>query len=236
LTALVTPIGIDEPRPELKDIQPSFNGYGLGFGLRDYRGHKLVTHTGGLPGYVSRVAMIPDLRLGVAILTNQESGAAFDSVANFVLDFYLGAPPRDWIAALKALEDSERSGAAAGDRKTAGDRDARSGPSLPLPRYAGSYRDAWYGDVTISQSNGALTIRFDHTPALSGMLEHWQHDTFVARWNDRELRADAFITFALQPDGSIESARMQAVSPETDFSFDFQDLLLRPARRPDPRH
>jgi len=236
LTAMVTPIGIGEPRPELKDIQPSFNGYGLGFGLRDYRGHKLVTHTGGLPGYVSRVAMIPDLRLGVAILTNQEAGEAFDSVANHVLDFYLGAPPRDWIAALKALEDSERSGAAAADRKTAGDRDVRSGPSLPLPRYAGTYRDAWYGDVTIRQSNGALTIQFDHTPALSGTLEHWQHDAFVARWTDRELRADAFITFALQPDGSIESARMRAVSPETDFSFDFQDLLLRPVPRADPRH
>jgi hypothetical protein len=85
--------------------------------------------------------------------------------------------------------------------------------------------------VTIAAANGSLTIQFDHTPALAGTLEHWQQDTFVVRWADRELRADAFITFALNPDGSIESARMRAVSPETDFSFDFQDLLLRPATR-----
>ena len=74
-------------------------------------------------------------------------------------------------------------------------------------------------------------IRFTHTPLLTGKLEHWQHDTFVARWDDRELRADAYVTFALNPDGSIDRAKMQAVSPATDFSFDFQDLLLEPVRR-----
>jgi hypothetical protein len=74
-------------------------------------------------------------------------------------------------------------------------------------------------------------MRFDKTPALTGPLTHWQHDTFVAKWTDRDLRADAYITFALDPDGRIDSARMRAVSPETDFSYDFQDLLLRPVGR-----
>src|SRR3954449_4960806 len=64
LTTLVTPIPIGAGPPEFAAVRPSFNGYGLGFGLRDYRGHKLVTHTGGLPGYVSKVAMIPDQQLG----------------------------------------------------------------------------------------------------------------------------------------------------------------------------
>ena len=71
-------------------------------------------------------------------------------------------------------------------------------------------------------------MRFTKTPSLVGDLEHWQYDTFVVRWRDRELRADAFVTFALKPDGTIDQAKMQAVSPSTDFSFDFQDLLLVP--------
>jgi hypothetical protein len=75
-----------------------------------------------------------------------------------------------------------------------------------------------------------LTIAFDHTPALSGTLEPWQHDTFVARWKNRELRADAFVTFALTPEGGIDTVRLRAVSPDTDFSYDFQDLLLRPVK------
>ena len=82
----------------------------------------------------------------------------------------------------------------------------------------------------LREEGGKLVMRFSHTPALVGDLEHWQHDTFVARWRDRELRADAYVTFALNPDGSIDQAKMRAVSPATDFSFDFQDLLLKPAR------
>lgn len=50
------------------------------------------------------------------------------------------------------------------------------------------------------------------------------------RWSDRELHADAYITFALNPDGTIDQAKMRAVSPATDFSFDFQDLVLKPAK------
>ena len=40
----------------------------------------------------------------------------------------------------------------------------------------------------------------------------------------------AFVSFALDPEGKVEQAKMRAVSPATDFSFDFQDLLLRPVR------
>ena len=53
----------------LPALRSSFNGYALGFCVRDYRGRKLVMHTGGLPGYLSRVAMLPDLKAGVAVLT-----------------------------------------------------------------------------------------------------------------------------------------------------------------------
>jgi len=74
-------------------------------------------------------------------------------------------------------------------------------------------------------------MRFSRSPDLVGDLEHWQYDTFVARWRDRSLRADAFVTFSLNPDGSIERATMKPVSPATDFSYDFQDLLLRPVGR-----
>ena len=105
-----------------------------------------------------------------------------------------------------------------------------SGPSLPLERYAGKYTDPWYGEIDIERDDDGLVIRFAHTPALVGDLVHWQHDTFVARWRDRELRADAYVTFALNPDGTIAHATMQAVSPATDFSYDFQDLFLTRVR------
>ena len=231
LTGIVTPIPIGNPPPELPPLRMNFHGYALGFDIRDYRGHKVVMHTGGLPGYVSRVAMIPDLDVGVAVLTNQESGGAFDSIAFHILDHYLGVPAFDWIDGYKKVQARNAANDAAAERSGASARDASSKPSLPLAKYAGTYRDAWYGDITIAEESGKLVMRFSHTPALAGDLEHWQHDTFVARWRDRELRADAFVTFALNPNGSIDQAKMRAVSPATDFSFDFQDLLLKPVRR-----
>ena len=107
-------------------------------------------------------------------------------------------------------------------------RDTNSRPSLTAAAYAGRYRDAWYGDVVIEEEGGKLAIQFTHTPRLAGDLEHWQYDTFVARWRDRTLMADAYVTFSLKPDGSIDEVRMRAVSPLTDSSFDFHDLLLKP--------
>jgi hypothetical protein len=99
-----------------------------------------------------------------------------------------------------------------------------------LQKYAGEYEDPWYGNVSITREGEGLVMRFSHSPGMVGDLQHWQYDTFVVRWRDRELRADAFVTFALTAEGEIARATMKAISPATDFSFDFQDLLLKPAR------
>lgn len=50
------------------------------------------------------------------------------------------------------------------------------------------------------------------------------------KWDERTLNGDAFVSFALDADGKPREARMQAASDLTDFSFDFQDLLLKPVR------
>jgi CubicO group peptidase (beta-lactamase class C family) len=231
LTTLVTPRPLGNPPPELAAQRQNFRGYALGLDVADYRGRRLVMHTGGLPGYVSRVMMIPELDLGIAVLTNQEAGRAFDAIAFRVADHYLGAPPTDWLDAYQKVEARQLKALADAEQTTTAARNTASRPSLPLAKYAGTYTDQWYGDVAIEEQGGKLQIRFTRTPGLVGDLEHWQYDTFVARWRDRELRADAFVTFALNPDGTIAQARMQAVSQDTDFSFDFQDLLLEPSQR-----
>ena len=229
LWSVVTPLGVGVPPPELKAIRSNFAGYGLGFNLRDYRGYKLVSHTGGLSGFVSRIAMIPELKVGVAVFTNQESEEAYMALTCRILDHYIGADDTDWIrgfAQYRARTDSLR---ALQELRTVMSRDSLSRPSLSLDRYAGDYEDAWYGTISIVKEGGGLVMKFSHSPVMTGDLQHWQYDTFVVRWRDRELRADAFVTFALTAEGEIDRATMKAVSPATDFSYDFQDLLLKPA-------
>ncbi len=231
LTTIVTPLAPGlTTAPELAPLRHGFSGYALGLNVRDYRGARMWNHGGGLPGYVSRVVMMPDTKLGVTVLTNAEAGGVLDAIANHVVDHYLSAPPHDWIEGYRAVTARGEAFMAEREKKAAAARDVASKPSLALDRYAATYEDAWYGDIAITLEQGRLVMTFSHTPSLVGDLEHWQYDTFVVRWRDRELRADAFVTFALNPDGSIDQAKMRAVSASTDFSFDFQDLLLKPKR------
>lgn len=229
--SVVTPMTISEPSvPELLPVKPNFLGYGEGWQLSDYRGRKLVWHTGGWPGMVSRLTLVPEHKLGVIVLTSQEVGAAFNAVTMRALDAFLDAPKTDWTAAYAAAVAKAQSKADDSWQKHVKARAANSQPSLPLARYADTYRDPWYGDITIKQEGGKLVMRFSHTAELVGELEHWQHDVFIVRWRERWLNADAFVSFALTPDGAIREARMEAISPLTDFSFDFHDLRLVPVK------
>ncbi|MBS7455602.1 serine hydrolase [Coralloluteibacterium stylophorae] len=226
---VVTPRAIRPPQvPALAAATPNFLGYGEGWNISDYRGEKLVWHTGGWPGMVSRVTLVPSRKIGIVVLTNAEAGAAFQAVTMRALDAMLGAPDTDWTAAYAAGLGRQQEEATADWERHLAARDADSEPSLPLADYAGTYRDPWYGDVRVERSGTGLAIRFSKTAQLVGDLEHWQHDTFLVRWRDRQLNADAFLSFALTPDGAIREARMEPVSPLTDFSFDFQDLRLAP--------
>lgn len=231
ITTIATPRPIADPPQEISELKPNFSGYGLGIGIRDYRGMKILQHTGGLPGFLSQVTMIPSLKLGISILTNQESSEAYNSITYFIVDYYLSAPSKDWIASFLKYKQRQEASVKDEEKKAEEKRDKTSRPSLPLQNYAGLYRDDWYGDVEIIWTGEKLRIKFSHTPSLAGELEHWQYDTFIAKWDERELRADAYVTFSLNPDGTIERVKMKAFSPATDFSFDFQDLLLKPVKR-----
>ncbi len=226
---MMTPIPVSKPSvPELVPAAPNFLGYGQGWMLSDYRGHRLVWHTGGWPGMVSRLTLVPGSGVGVVVLTNQEVGAAFNAVTYTALDMMLGASPHDWVDAYAKAVAKAGSDADVDWKKHLAARDASSRPSLPLAGYAGTYRDPWYGDVVIARSGKDLSMQFARTRELAGRLEHWQNDTFIVRWNDRAMNADAFVDFTLDHDGKVSEVRMQPVSPLTDFSFDFQDLRLAP--------
>ena len=214
--------------PPLAELSPKFSDYALGWFLRDYRGRKMVGHSGGVQGFVSRVMLVPEENLGVVILTNAEAGGAMESILMHIVDHYLGAPATDWTAGFKSLREMQESGAAEVMKRQSGSRAADSQPSLALEKYAGKYEDAWYGSATIQMEDGKLVFRLDHTPKAVADLQHWQYDTFKAHWRDATIE-DAFVTFDLKADGSIDHFTMAAVSPLADFSFDYQDLFFKPA-------
>lgn len=226
-----TPMKIGTPKGPLASTKPNFYAYGLGFQLRDYKGQLVAMHGGALQGFYSRVLLVPESKLGIAILTNAESGGALSALQYRLMDQYMtGATPTDWIKLVSDVEEEAHAKELARLKSASTTRASTSKPSLALSAYEGQYEDPWYGIMNVKRNGNKLVMSFSKTPDLTGEMEHFQHDTFIVRWKERNFNADAYATFSLDHDGSIDHVKMKAVSEETDFSYDFHDLLFTPVK------
>lgn len=203
-----------------------FSAYGLGWFLSDVKGYKQATHTGGLAGVVTQVTILPEMKLGIIVFTNQQVGAAFTAITNTIKDSYLGMPKTDRVTEYHArvVAGNENAKKITGEIWTAIDAQQKNNTKIDLNQFTGTFRDAWFGDVTISLKNGKLMFVSKRSPRLSGEMLYYKGNTFVSKWNDRSLDADAFVKFNLDTEGKAAGMTMEAISPLTDFSFDFQDL------------
>lgn len=207
-------------------LKSNFKMYGLGLVLQDYNGFKIVSHTGGLPGMVSKVTMIPSKKIGIIVLTNQQSGYAFRAITNNIMDKMLGINGNNWLEFFKEKREKSLKKSEKIMKKDSDNRALNTKPTLSLKEYCGIYKDAWRGDVEIFLKNNKLNMKFSRTNGLNGIMEHWQYNTFVVKWEDRTLEADCFVTFNIDYKGKVNNFKMKPISPLTDFSYDFQDLFL----------
>ncbi|CAM2980052.1 serine hydrolase [Brevundimonas diminuta] len=206
--------------------------YAMGLQVQDYRGERLATHGGGSPGGISATVLIPGRKIGFSVFTNAEESFLLRALRSGLSDIAMNKVDVDWIADSKRIEaeGTEKSLKAAVeiDAKQA----AGAAPSLPLEAYAGTWRDPWYGDIVIEprtegrgrNRKSGLWLRFTHTPALQGWLEPYDGETFRTRFPDKR-EEDAFITFSIAT-AKPATATVKGVSPDIDFSYDYQDLRL----------
>ena len=204
-----------------------FLSYGLGWFLSDVKGYKQATHTGGLAGIVTQVTLLPELKLGIIVFTNQQSGAAFTSITNTIKDSYLGIKGIDHV---KENHDRVLRGEAEAKKITdtiwrdieAQQKATTSKTDVNL--FTGTYQDKWFGDAVISMKNGKLWFDSKRSFQMTGELFPYKGNTFIVKWTERSMDADAYVMFDLDNDGKASGFKMKAISPLTDFSFDFHDL------------
>ena len=216
------------PGPTLYNMH--FMAYGLGWVLNDARGYKVISHTGGLPGMVTKFTLIPEQHLGIIVLTNQEAGLAYHAVTSTIMDHYLGVTDQDRVQQMadigkKMAAGNTQTDAAVWKQVAAAQKAAPKKPDYAA--YVGRYHDAWLGDVSIFAQGPQLWLKAKRAPRLTGQLLPYRGNTYVVRWRDRSFNADAFAAFTLDEQGRASSIRMKPVSAATDFSYDFQDLDLR---------
>jgi hypothetical protein len=203
-----------------------FYGYGLGWFLSDVKGFKQVSHTGGLEGIVTQTTLFPELNLGIVVLTNQQSGAAFSAITNTIKDSYLNIPYTNYV---EIYSKREKDNIAEAD-KTSDEvwatiaKNKKENLKIDLKKYAGSFKDDWFGTILISEIEGHLFFKSIRSPKLAGEIFFYKDHILVVKWNNRSFNADAFLSFELDKNGNINVLKMKAVSELTDFSYDFQDL------------
>ncbi|MFD2565452.1 serine hydrolase [Aquimarina rubra] len=218
-----------KPNPRTKQ---HFAAYGLGWFIIDKQGKIVVSHTGGLPGMLSKTVLVPELNLGIVVLTNSSSGgSAYSSIPEMILDSYLEIEERDWI---KELADRTKTRGNESDAVTTEVWKAveeNKSSIIDLNNYTGTYKDNWFGEVEIAMKDGKLWFTSKRSPKLNGQMYFYKATTFAIKWEYTDMNADAFAIFSLNEEGKGISIKMKGISPNIDFSFDFQDLDLKRVKK-----
>jgi len=203
-----------------------FKSYGLGWQLSDIKGYKQVAHSGALEGIYTQTTLFPELNLGIVVLTNQQSGAAFSAITNTIKDSYLNIPFSDYV---ELYSKREKDNIAEADKTTTEvwatiAKNKKDKLKIDLKKYEGIFVDNWFGQIEISQKKGKLFFTSIRSPKLIGEIFFYKDNTLVVKWNTRSFNADAFLSFELDKNGNMNVLKMKPISELTDFSYDFQDL------------
>jgi CubicO group peptidase (beta-lactamase class C family) len=186
-----------------------FLTYGLGWFLSDYRGRKLVEHGGAIDGMRAEVALMPEEKVGLVILTNLHGTILPHALMLKIFDFYLNAPARDWSSEFLKSSKELETRAKTAEKKRESERAKGTSPSLPLEKYAGTFQSEMYGETRVTQEKQKLVIRFG--PNFTGDLEHWHYDTFRVTWRD-PVHGKRFINFRLNSQGKVETLNVEDLS------------------------
>ncbi len=205
-----------------------FSGYGLGWGLSDIKGNMVVQHTGGLPGMLSKTVMIPDLNLGVVILTNTSDDGAgiFNAVSKAIIDDYLGLDDFGWVDKYAFYFQSRKIKGDSVTQQVWKTVEVADDSHINENNFIGIYEDQWFGKVEVLKKGDQLWMKSHRSPKLNGAMHFYKANTFAVKWEYQDMNADAFAMFGLDEEGKAKSIKMKGISPNIDFSFDFHDLNL----------
>jgi hypothetical protein len=162
-----------------------FRGYGLGLFSSDYNGRQIYWHTGGAAGMVSNVCFIPEEKLGIAILTNNDNQNFFECLRYQILDAYLDVPYIDrsqqqLTGFNKELEDQVNEIRGWINRMT------KVNIPLGLKSYAGTYSNPLYGSLKLTENNGGMVVTFNSHNNLTANLVYIGKDEWMIQYENIE--------------------------------------------------
>ena len=176
--------------------------YGLGLACYSYRGERAVSHDGGWVGWGTRIDMLPERNLGVAVLTNRTGNPLTNMLSHAVFDRISGNEPVPWFDRFYKRKHDFL--AQRGDHRKAREsaRKPDTQPSHTLAEYVGEYEHPAYGKMGIDTVSGALHWRYR---GLAGPLVHRHYDVFeIPEMPDMLAPELLAISFGYDRDGNID--------------------------------
>ena len=140
--------------------------YGLGWFLEEYSGRKIVSHTGGVNGFVTSVTLVPEDKLGIIVLTNTDQNAFYEALKWEILDAYLGNIYRNYSKVYLNIVTSQNNMKAQTDKKFKDSVSLNLKSTLPLNDYTGNYFNDVYGNMSVVTENNDLRMKFSHHPTM----------------------------------------------------------------------
>lgn len=161
-----------------------FSLYGLGWFLEEYCGKKIVSHTGGVNGFVTSVTLIPEEKLGIVVLTNTDQNSFYEALKWEIADAYLGKPYRNYSKVYAGFNNEQKTKDDATDKKMKDSVALQLKTILPLTAYCGSYSNEVYGNMNVVQEGSELKMKFSHHPNMYAKLESLGGNRFYVTFSD----------------------------------------------------
>lgn len=199
--------------------QLSFSATGLGWFIYEKEGKAVVTHGGGYDGMYSRVLMVPELNLGIVVLSNSMTGIT-SALASRIRDRALGVNNPSWLTNAVDREMKGRETWQAKFVEPETTRGENTKPTLTTKAMVGNYVDPLFGKFTVAQNGeGTLELRFDRSPRLNATLSHWHHDTWKLEWNEPHAWFD-FGTVQFLKNNRNQATGLRFDVPNDDIFFE----------------
>lgn len=164
-------------------VPTHFTGYGLGVFEGDYNGKQIFYHTGGAFGFVTNTCFVPEEKLGITILTNQDNQEFFEMLRYQILDAYLGVSYSN--RSNQILSDFKKEQKEAVDKISAMKwRVKGNQPTLPLAAFEGAYENELYGTITVSSNKNDLLIKFNTHQNLNATLQYMDNEEWLLTFNN----------------------------------------------------